>query len=151
MKDTIRINFDNQYKISSFQIVPFTESIIIHKKVLTRSDYQINYSKGSFSISPDYKFTLLDTIIISYKTVKLNLKKEYKRRSLLTLIDEKKRDTLRTMKKLNEALTTESIFGKDMQKSGALIRGFTVGTNSDFTLTSGLQLQLSGKLSDDID
>lgn len=151
MKDTIRINFDNQYKISSFQIVPFTESIIIHKKVLTRSDYQINYSKGSFSISPDYKFTLLDTIIISYKTVKLNLKKEYKRRSLLTLIDEKKRDTLRTMKKLNEALTTESIFGKDMQKSGALIRGFTVGTNSDFTLTSGLQLQLSGKLSDDIE
>jgi hypothetical protein len=151
VKDTIRINFDNQYKISSFQIVPFTESIIIHKKVLTRSDYQINYSKGSFSISPDYKFTLLDTIIISYKTVKLNLKKEYKRRSLLTLIDEKKRDTLRTMKKLNEALTTESIFGKDMQKSGALIRGFTVGTNSDFTLTSGLQLQLSGKLSDDIE
>jgi len=55
------------------------------------------------------------------------------------------------MKKLNEALTSESIFGKDMQKSGALIRGFTVGTNSDFTLTSGLRLQLSGKLSDDID
>jgi len=55
------------------------------------------------------------------------------------------------MKKLNEALTTESIFGRDMQKSGALIRGFTVGTNSDFTLTSGLRLQLSGKLSDDIE
>jgi len=151
VKDTIRANFDNQYKISSFQIVPFTESIVIHKKVLTRDEYQINYSKGFFSISPDFKFSLLDTIIITYKTVKLNLQKEYKRRSLLTLIDDKKRDTLRTMKRLNDALTTESIFGKDMQKSGALIRGFTVGTNSDFTLTSGLQLQLSGKLSDDIE
>jgi hypothetical protein len=151
VKDTIRVNFENVYKISSFQIVPFTESIIIHKKVLIRSDYQINYSRGTFSISPDYKISMLDTIIISYRTVKLNLKKEYKRRSLVTLVDDKRRDTLRTMKKLDEAFTSESIFGKDIQKSGALIRGFTVGTNSDFTLTSGLRLQLSGKLSDDIE
>ena len=38
-----------------------------------------------------------------------------------------------------------------MQKSGTLIRGFTVGTNKDFSLNSGLRLQLSGRLSDEIE
>ncbi len=39
----------------------------------------------------------------------------------------------------------------DLQKSGTLIRGFTVGTTKDFSLSSGLRLQLSGNLTDDIE
>ncbi len=60
-------------------------------------------------------------------------------------------DTIRSSKRVSEPLTSESIFGKDLQKSGAIIRGFTIGTNRDFTLNSGLRLQLSGKLSEEID
>lgn len=48
------------------------------------------------------------------------------------------------------SLSRESIFGKNINASGAIIRGFTVGTNKDFSLNSGLRLQLSGKLSDEI-
>ncbi len=42
-------------------------------------------------------------------------------------------------------------FGPELQKSGSIVRGFTVGTNRDLTLNSGLRLQFSGKLSSDID
>ena len=47
--------------------------------------------------------------------------------------------------------TPEDIFGPGLQKSGTLIRGFTVGTTKDFSLNSGLRLQLSGNLTDDIE
>ena len=47
--------------------------------------------------------------------------------------------------------TAEEIFGSRIEKSGTLVRGFTVGTTKDFTLNSGLRLQLSGKLSDEIE
>ncbi|HEY3251476.1 MAG TPA: hypothetical protein VGK25_10205, partial [Ignavibacteria bacterium] len=46
----------------------------------------------------------------------------------------------------------EDIFaGSDLQKSGSIFRGFTIGNNRDLTLQSGFRLQMTGKLSKDID
>ncbi len=151
VKDTLRVNLNNSYKISALNIVPFSEKIDLHGKFLEPKDYKIDYATGMFSISNDLQYSLLDTIIIYYQTVKLNLKREYKRRNLVLNYDDKFKDTVKTLKMVSEPLTTESIFGKDIQKSGAIVRGFTFGTNRDFQLNSGLRLQLSGKLSDDID
>lgn len=94
---------------------------------------------------------MLDTLIISYKSIKINLKQEYKHRNLEFLFDDKSLDTVRFAKLSSNILSSEAIFGKDLQKSGALVRGFTIGTNKDFTLNSGLRLQLTGSLSEDID
>ncbi len=149
--DTVRVNLENSYKISSLSIIPLSEKIILKRKILSRADYTFNYSNGSFTISPKIKYSLFDTLFVTYETVKLNLNKEYKRRNLVIQYDDKILDTIRTSKRVAEPLTAESIFGKDLQKSGAIVRGFTIGTNRDFTLNSGLRLQLSGKLSDDID
>ncbi|MBR9976668.1 MAG: hypothetical protein KFH87_01150 [Bacteroidetes bacterium] len=44
----------------------------------------------------------------------------------------------------------ESIFGSELDKSGYIGRGFTVGSNRDLNINSGFRLQLSGKLSEDI-
>jgi hypothetical protein len=151
VKDTLHINLTNEYRISSFNIIPFSEKIYINKRLLEKTEYRFLYSQSSFSLSPETKYSLLDTLIVVYKTVKLNLKREYKRRSLLVNYDNQFADTVRTLKNISEPLTTESIFGKGIQKSGALVRGFTFGTNRDLQLNSGLRLQLSGKLSDDID
>jgi hypothetical protein len=38
-----------------------------------------------------------------------------------------------------------------LQTSGSIMRGIQVGSNQDFTLNSGLNIQLAGKLSDDIE
>lgn len=151
VKDTIRINLENRYKISSLNIIPLSEKIILRKEILPRSSYTFDYSKGSFTLSPNIKYSLFDTLIVTYETIKLNLKKEYKRRSLVIQFDEKLLDSIKTSKRVTEPFTSESIFGGGLQKSGAIVRGFTIGTNRDFTLNSGLRLQLSGKLSDDID
>ncbi len=148
--DTLLININNTYRIRSLNILPSTEKIRISSRILTTSDYKIDYSKGTIALTENSRYSLLDTIFISYQTIKLNLNKEYKRRSLSVRYDDKNLDTIRVTKR-EIPFTSETIFGSNMQKSGAIVRGFTIGTNRDFTLNSGLRLQLSGKLSDEID
>jgi hypothetical protein len=60
-------------------------------------------------------------------------------------------DTLQVIQSERGGFTPDAIFGSNMEKSGTLVRGFTVGTTKDFTLNSGLRLQLSGNLSEDIE
>jgi hypothetical protein len=149
--DTFSINQNNFYKISSINIIPFSEKIKVGNEFISNDNYDFSYETGVLKFFNQFEISPPDKIIISYETIRLKLTSEYQRRSLVIKYDDKLADTIRVLKKPNQVLSTESIFGKNIQKSGALVRGFTVGTNSDFTLNSGLRLQLSGKLSDDIE
>ncbi len=148
--DSLQINFENIYRIKSTNILPGTETIILKDKKLTELDYQINYALGTISLSDSLPYSIFDTIFVSYQSVKLSLQKEYQRRQLIVRYDELGKDTVRVVR-LNKPIDAESIFGNTIEKSGSIIRGFTVGTNKDLTLQSGLRLQLAGKLSDDIE
>ncbi|GAB4299585.1 MAG: hypothetical protein Kow0098_26240 [Ignavibacteriaceae bacterium] len=150
VQDTIPINFDNKYSISSVNIIPFSEKIILRGKELSRSDYNISYASGIFSLSDSLAYSIFDTLFVSYQTIRLSLQKEYKHRSLLVKYDENVGDTIKVVQYEGE-FSSEEIFGRGIQKSGTIIRGFTVGTNKDFSLNSGLRLQISGNLSDDIE
>lgn len=149
--DTIPVNLNNTYTINSISIIPFSETIIIKDRVIDRGFYNFNYSLGKFTLSNELVYSIFDTLIVSYQTVKLSLKKEYKRRELIISYDDRFGDTIRIAERESSGLTPESVFGSGIEKSGAIVRGFTVGTNRDFSLQSGLRLQLSGKLSDDIE
>ena len=148
--DSLRINLDNIYRISSTNIVPGTENIQLKGKNLSTQDYKINYALGTISLSDSLPYSIFDTIFVAYRAVKLSLQKEYKRRELVVKYDELGKDTVHILR-LNRPLDAESIFGNTIEKSGSIIRGFTVGTNKDLTLQSGLRLQLAGNLSDDIE
>jgi len=150
--DSIPINFENSYSISGVAIIPFSETIILRDSLLQRfKDYQFSYSTASFTLSDTLPYSLFDTLLITYQAVNLSLQKEYKKRSLVIRYNEKYGDTVRVVEIEGSAFTPESIFGEGMQKSGTLIRGFTVGTTKDFSLNSGLRLQLSGRLSESIE
>jgi hypothetical protein len=151
IKDTIAVNFQNHYDISQVNIIPNTESIYLRGKRLSNNDYNFIYSKGFFSLSDTLTYSIFDTLIVVYKSLKLSLKKEYKKRSLVVKYDEKYGDTVRVSTATGSVFSPESIFGPGIQKSGTIVRGFTVGTTKDFSLNSGLRLQLSGKISDEIE
>lgn len=148
--DSFQINLDNLYRIKSTNILSGTESIFLKEKKLSQQDYKINYTMGTISLSDSLPYSIFDTIIVKYQAVKLTLQKEYQRRQLIVRYDEIGKDTVRVVR-LNKPIDAESIFGNTIEKSGSIIRGFTVGTNKDLTLQSGLRLQLAGKLSDDIE
>jgi len=145
------INRWNEYKIKSLTIIPGSESIRIRDYSLTGDDYLFNYSQGMFSLSDSLSYSLFDTILVSYKTFKLSLKKEYKRRELQYRYDSMLGDSIFVARKTDGGLSSESIFGSSIERSGSIVRGFTVGTNKDLSLQSGFRLQLSGNLSDEIE
>lgn len=148
--DSFQINFDNLYRIKSTNIIPGTENILLKGKKLSAQDYKINYALGTISLSDSLPYSIFDTIFVAYQSVKISLQKEYQRRELVVKYDETRKDSVRILR-LNKQIDAESIFGNTVEKSGSIIRGFTVGTNKDLTLQSGLRLQLAGKLSDDIE
>ena len=150
--DSIPIDLNNNYHISSISIIPFTEKIVLRDSLLKRfQDYQFNYSTATFALSDTLPYSIFDTLYVTYQTIKLSLHKEYKRRSLVIKYDKERGDTVRISEIEGSGFTPDAIFGPGIQKSGTLIRGFTVGTTKDFSLQSGLRLQLSGNLSDDIE
>ena len=148
--DSIPINFNNNYPLSAISIVPFSEIVHLRGKILNKKDYNISYSQAFLSLSDSLPYSVYDTIIVTYQAYRISLKKEYRRRSLVVKYDDRFSDTIKVLQKEPDAFTAESIFGKDIQKSGTIMRGLTIGTTRDFTLNSGLRLQLSGKLSDNI-
>jgi hypothetical protein len=150
VSDTIAINLNNHYSISGVNILPGTQLIYLKGKILNPSDYNFVFSKGYFTLSDSLPYSIFDTLIVTYKTLKLSLRKEYKRRSLMFKYDENFRDTVRVLSSYS-GLTPDIIFGPGLQKSGTIVRGFTVGTTKDFSLSSGLRLQLSGRISEDIE
>ncbi len=151
VSDTLFINFENKYALNSLSIVPLSEKIYLNKKLLAAKDYRIDYRKLTFSLSDSLRFSLSDTLFVFYETVLLSLNKEYKRRSLVYKFDEHSRDTIRLLISEISPFTSESIFGTDIKRSGSIVRGFSVGTNKDFAVNSGLRLQMSGKLSENIE
>ena len=151
VSDTIQINLQNKYQISSTSIIPFTEQIQLRNKTLSVNEYNFIYEKGEFYLSDSLKYSLFDTLIITYQSLNLSLLKEYKRRTLVKVYDEITNTTIRSVREQSVNLSSESIFGSDIRSSGTIVRGFTVGTNRDLAVNSGLRLQLSGKLSEDIE
>jgi hypothetical protein len=149
--DTIPVNFQNLYNLSRPSIIPQTETIRVNGKLLSNKNFTFYYSTASFKLSDSLHFSIFDTIMVTYLAVKLLLKPEYENRSLVYKFEPKSGDTLRIAQDVSNPLSPESIFGSNIEKSGTLVRGFTVGNNQDLTLTSGLRLQLSGKLSNDIE
>lgn len=149
--DSFKINFDNKYFISQNNISPYSEIIQLKNRILSKDAYSIDYRFGYFSLADTVAYSIFDTVVISYLTLQLGLQKEYKRRTLIIPEDNTQEKIKAILQPESRPITAETIFGSGIQKSGTLVRGFTVGTNKDFSLQSGLRLQLSGNLSEDIE
>ncbi|OGU54280.1 MAG: hypothetical protein A2V66_11105 [Ignavibacteria bacterium RBG_13_36_8] len=149
--DTLLINFSNHYKLKALSILPFSESVLFKGSKLKNDEYRLDYKHVYIRLTDPSLFSFGDSLFVTYETILIDLKKEYKRRNLVVKYDDLHLDTTKVIKLEYAPLTSESIFGRDIQKSGSIVRGFTFGTNNDFTLNSGLRLQLSGRLSDEIE
>lgn len=109
--------------------------------------YINKYLQTLFFINPDINFV---TITIFYKNLPFNIPDQYTNFEILTKLDTLKNDSVKIAEVKTDII--EDIFaGSDLDKSGSIFRGFTVGNNRDLSLNSGFRLQMTGKLSRDID
>jgi len=149
--DTFRVNFDNKYELSAVHIIPLSETVQINDHLLNRDEYNLRLSDNTLSLSTELQYSVFDTIIVHYKSYDVGLKKIYQHRQLVKIFDKYQNDSISVAKSNKIDLTSKGIFGKDLKSSGTLLRGFSLGTNKDLTVSSGLRLQLSGKISDEIE
>ena len=89
------------------------------------------------------------SIVVRYRALPFRFTHEFRRRDIVTRSDSILGADVQIATP-STPLSMESIFGSELDKSGYIGRGFTVGTNRDLNINSGFRLQLAGKLSDDI-
>jgi hypothetical protein len=150
VKEKHPINLNNLYKLEESNIIPNSEEIELQGILLKKNDYSVNYRTKTISLSDSLQYSLFDTLYFSYTSIIVPIEKEYSNRKLEVRYDDKLQDSIRVIR--NElALSSESLFGEGINRSGSISRGFSIGTNQDMKLNSGMRLQFSGKLSSDLE
>jgi hypothetical protein len=132
-----------------------SDTFLAGVRILKRGeDYSINYRSGTVTFSKSLVTVLLSDssslVLIRYLYFPFRFQESYAHRKLLILKDSTGADSLRIVRPKG-TFEIEDIFGPNLQKSGSIVRGFTVGSNRDFSLNSGLRLQLAGKIASDIE
>jgi len=90
------------------------------------------------------------SVKVYYRNLPYEVPDVYSKFEILSSLDTLKKDTVKIAEVKPDFM--EDIFaGSELEKSGSIFRGFTMGNNRDLTLNSGFRLQMNGKLSKDID
>lgn len=111
---------------------------------------KIRLLSGLDSIGYSDSSKKMTQLTVYYKNYPYNIPDEFSRFEVLNQIDTVKKDSVKIAEVKSDFI--EDIFaGTNLEKSGSIFRGFTIGNNRDLTLNSGFRLQMTGKLSSDID
>ncbi|MEW5800371.1 MAG: hypothetical protein AB1728_15335, partial [Bacteroidota bacterium] len=123
-------------------------SIAVFSGSIQILNYKYDKASNTLSVLLEREVSNPETLFVHYTYLPLLLKRSYSLRSLVF-----KPDTVKKTSKISVIQQEEvfsNIFGPELTKSGSISRGFLVGSNRDFTLSSGFRLQMAGKLSSDI-
>lgn len=131
----------------------YTENDSLNK--LSHEFWNLDTTSGLLSVAFEDHFIESDSIQITafYERFPFNIRPVFSLRELVQLSET---DTLSTNVGINQIarrrVTQDDLFGStNLQRSGSVSRGITVGTNQDATLQSGLRFELSGFLTDDLE
>jgi hypothetical protein len=130
---------------------------------LLAGSLRINFKKQLLSPEAEYRFDNShnniqffqhlgqgDTLHLHYQIQPVLLKKTYSLFAIDSIsTSEVKDDTFEVVTRSFQNPFRD--FGGNLKRSGSIVRGINIGSNKDLTLNSGLNLQLSGQLSDDIE
>ncbi len=147
---------DSIYLLPHMFIAAGTDSLLLDSTFVLHpdSDYVLFARHGSVRFTPAFwkRIVLLErptvTVSARFRYFPFSFRDFYERHPVVVLQDSA--GTLHVSRPSSK-LDLEDIFGSNLQKSGSIFRGFTVGTNRDLSLTSGLRMQLAGKLTKDIE
>lgn len=133
--------------MDSLAIVPYSEIIYLNDELVAPETYQFNYEKGLFIVKND--FILNKKVKILYRVLPVSFNNSYEHKKITIL---EQQDSVAQNPFLFEYVpATEDVFYLNgLNKSGSISRGVTFGNNQDLAVNSSLNLQLSGKVANDI-
>ena len=129
--------------------------------IIIGSIQQIAYPENdsSFYGTPDYQLHALvfkkkkpDSIRVSFSVFPFNFEKNYAHKNITQLYYDLSVPEKPFTIKYNQFTASDNLLKNDgLNKNGTISRGITVGNNQDAVLNSNLNLQVSGKLTPEID
>lgn len=136
---------------------PLWQSLQIYRNSQAQQaeiDYRFQTKERTIEFFPPLSDS--DSLRIIYRRLPFNLRRQYVLFKKDTLRRHDKQDSLKTAEssvRLRQ-INFENPFtnlNTGLQTSGSIMRGVQIGTNRDLTLNSGLNLELSGKLTDNVE
>lgn len=104
----------------------------------------------TFRETESFSFDGIDQVTISYKYYPYSLRRFYNDRSVQPLDSSVLGNFQDDQLSFGAGTSSGGNDESDLQQRGSLSRGIIVGTNQDFALESGLDFELSGKLTDEV-
>ncbi len=134
-----------QYTLPDSFIFTDSETVTTGDSVLTRAvDYQLNYIDGMFILKK--QLPVGEEINVHYRILPIELEKIYFRRKLVF-----KGDSVRTIHRLPEPEERSITPQSALRKSGSIVRGISLGTNQGLKVESGLRMNISGKIAENVE
>lgn len=136
--------------LDSLSLIENSEIIYLGDELLDKSWYEIDYVNGILILNSSRKETLMNKkITITYRVFPLSFSKPYQHKSNMVLENIDK--TPKNPFLFEYEVKNEDIFYLNgLNKSGSISRGVGFGNNQDLSVNSNLNLQLGGKISEDI-
>lgn len=134
--------------LDTLSLIPGTITITAKNNPLDTSSYKINYPLKAiiFKVKPS------DPIFVSYKSFPYNFEKPYYHQSTSQLTkDLSLPSNPMTLAFAGSATPNESFISDGLNKNGSISRGISFGNNQDVVVNSSLNLQVSGKLTQEVD
>lgn len=137
---------DKSVIFDTLNIVPNSLQIFLKDKtILPDSMFNINLNKCE--ITPNYPIN--DTLLIEYRIFQFNFNSSFSLKDSTSIIN----DSSLNFKPIRFSALPENrdLFGMGgLNKSGSISRGAAFGNNQNLALNSNLNLQISGKISEEI-
>ena len=134
--------------LDSLSLIPGTVNLSVKNTKLDSTTFNINYPLKAivFKVKPT------DPIFVSYKTFPYNFEKQYYHQSTSKLTKDLSLPiNPMTLAFAGSAPASESFVSDGLNKNGSISRGISFGNNQDVVVNSSLNLQVSGKLTQEVD
>ena len=141
-------NIGDTLKIDTLAIVPESVSIYLgNGDKLSDSLFSINFAKSEIIFKQNYN---LHDITITYRTFPIDFNKTIFHKNPQQKIITNGNNTIPFTYRIDETNKFENFGTDELIKRGSISRGVSFGNNQDVVVNSNLNLQLSGKLSNDL-
>ncbi len=141
------VRTDSVYVIDSVSISPFGFVVLTRDKdTVDVANFSVMFSSAKFT----WKGRGKDTIYLNYRQLPFLFTKTYSHKdTAIRFLKEK--NELKPIRYTSESSTTDLFGNYGLNKSGNISRGVMFGSAQNLSLNSNLNLQLSGKISNDIE